>query len=260
MSNQDDHFIELQEILQTVDNYFDPNTANIVLEIGSRDAIESINMKKHFKNAKIYAFECNPEAIKICEKNLLNVDEIHLEKYAVSDFNGPLSFYAIDPEKTITSHKDGNIGASSLFKPNPDYPYENYSVNEIKVESVTINKWANTKNIDKIDFIWVDVQGAELKVLSGMSDYLKNVNSIYIEVEFKPIWIGQSLYVDIYEFLSKHGFKIVKVYGLNDWFGNILFVNYQKLNFIKKIKASICSIFFKNYLKLRSVVNSLWRS
>ena len=42
----------------------------------------------------------------------------------MSDKNGYIKFYPINPELTETTHKDGNIGASSMFKASGKYPIE----------------------------------------------------------------------------------------------------------------------------------------
>ena len=49
---------------------------------------------------------------------------------AIYTSEGSIDFYPINTEKTITTHSDGNPGASSLLKANPDYPLKN--MNKIK--------------------------------------------------------------------------------------------------------------------------------
>ena len=59
-------------------NYIKKKDENyIIFDIGSRDCKQSIEFYKTFPNAKIYAFECNPNTLDLCEKN------IQLEKNTV---------------------------------------------------------------------------------------------------------------------------------------------------------------------------------
>ena len=44
----------------------------VIFDIGSRDCAQSIEFYNVFPNAKIYAFECNPNTIDICRKNIEN--------------------------------------------------------------------------------------------------------------------------------------------------------------------------------------------
>ena len=73
--------------------------------------------------------------------------------------NGAVDFYPIDPELTETTHEDGNIGASSLFKASGKYPLEKYVQNKITVESITIEKFCEDNGIETIDFVWMDIYG-----------------------------------------------------------------------------------------------------
>ena len=91
----------------------------IIFDIGSRDCLQSIEFYNKFPNAKIYAFECNANTLEICKANIKNYSErITLIEGAVCDYDGNITFYPIDQTKTITTWKDGNPGASSIFKSN----------------------------------------------------------------------------------------------------------------------------------------------
>ena len=83
----------------------------IILEIGSRDAIQSIEFSRLFPKAKIYAFECNPPSIKKCIENAKDYKNIEIVPYAVFNKNEKMKFYPV-----IT-----NTGASSLFKLTEQY-------------------------------------------------------------------------------------------------------------------------------------------
>ena len=105
----------------------------VIFDIGSRDCQQSIEFYNNFPNAKIYAFECNPNTLDICKKNIENYkDRITLVEGAVCDYDGEITFYPINQEKTITTWKDGNPGASSIFLSNGTYKAEHYIQDEIK--------------------------------------------------------------------------------------------------------------------------------
>ena len=47
-------------------NYInDKNKAYVIFDIGSRDCQQSIEFYNPFPNAKIYAFECNPNTLNL---------------------------------------------------------------------------------------------------------------------------------------------------------------------------------------------------
>jgi len=62
--------------------------------------------------------------------------------------------------------------------------------------------------VQSIDFLQIDVQGADLDVLQGALNILKSVLAIQIEVEFNPLYQGQPLFRDVDRFLSEQGFSI----------------------------------------------------
>ncbi len=225
MSNklQDDHADEVRRFVGDLVGYIDQMSVKIVIDVGSRDARESISLKSYFQYAVVYAFECNPDAIELCKQNIGDRADITLVPKAVSDVNGIVDFFPINPEKTVTSHADGNIGASSLFVANPDYPYEKFYQNKITVESITLKRWAEEAGVRHIDIMWIDLQGAEMKAFCGMGDLISRTKIIHTEVEFREVYLGQPLFKDIDRYLAAKGFCLLKL-DSSDWFGNAVYI------------------------------------
>jgi FkbM family methyltransferase len=218
--------VEIANFVKQVKRFVDPSTVQTILEVGSRDAEVSVALKRAFPHARVFAFECNPPAIELCRRNIAasGLDDITLIPKAVSDSNGTLDFFAIDPIKTVTPHADGNIGASSLFHANPEYPHEQYHQNKISVEATTLAQWSAEASVSSVDLVWMDLQGAELKALQGMGELLQNIKILYSEVEFKPMYLGQPLFGDIDKFLRKNGFRLHGKFNLSEWFGDAMYV------------------------------------
>jgi FkbM family methyltransferase len=110
------------------------------------------------------------------------------------------------------SRESGNIslnltksrGCSSLFKPNSKFlknfpDAERFEIEEtVKVEATTINDLSNDKTLSSIDFIKIDVQGAELDILKGGDKFLsENILGMQLEVEFQPIYLNQPLFPEV---------------------------------------------------------------
>ena len=79
-------------------NYInDKNKSYVIFDIGSRDCQQSIEFYKTFPNAKIYAFECNPNTLDLCEQNIIPYqDRITLIKGAVCDYDGNIEICYIN--------------------------------------------------------------------------------------------------------------------------------------------------------------------
>lgn len=234
------------DLARTVHNFMkelvkfvDLSQIKVALDVGSYDAKVAIDFKKCFPRAKIYAFECNPPAIELCKRNIGNRNDILLIDKAVSDENGIINFYPINPEKTVTSHPNGNIGASSIYIANPAYPIERYYQEQIRVESITLQRWATNNGIKSIDVLWMDLQGAELKALKGLGSLIENVKTIYTEVTYKEMYLGQPLFKEINGYLTSNNFYPVKRFNTSEWFGDVLYVRGDLLTLFAKIKSRV---------------------
>ena len=195
-----------------------------IFDIGSRDCCQSIEFYRAFPNAKIYAFECNPNTLDICKKNILRYsDRITLIEGAVSDYDGDITFYPIDQKKTITTWKDGNPGASSLFKSNGKYPIETYFQDEIVVQCHRLDSIMMKYNIPKVDVIWMDLQGAELLALKGLGNYLHNVKYMHTEISHKEMYSGQVMFNELNTFIISNNFVIKNKLSFSGWQEDVIY-------------------------------------
>ena len=183
--------------------------ANVIYDCGSRDALDGIELARLTGARELHVFECNPDAIKLCESNIERYGsgiKIYMNRMAVTDYCGKVRFFPINTEKTVTSAKDGNIGASSLFKANEAYPRERYVQDEIEVEAITLDAYCETHTAP--DLLWMDIQGAELAAIKGSTSTLTQVKAVHTEVGFRPMYKGQPLFWDIHRALRKN-FQLV---------------------------------------------------
>lgn len=185
---------------------YDAKKPAIILDVGSRDCGESLELSRAFPNARIFAFECNPQTLPICRSVCADCSAITLCPYAVNSYDGECTFYPIDPARTRTTWKDGNPGASSLFRANGAYPAETYVQNEIQVPCRRIESVLKEHGVDHVDLIWMDLQGAELIALESLGPYLDRVHSIHTEVTHRAMYTGQNMFSDIHDFLVARGF------------------------------------------------------
>jgi hypothetical protein len=68
-------------------------------------------------------------------------------------------------------------------------------------------------NVDRIDFLKIDVEGAECKVLSGFSEAFAQRAIDIVQFEYGQINIvANYLLRDFYQFFEQYGFAIGKIY------------------------------------------------
>ena len=189
-----------------------------IIECGSRDCNDAIIMRDFYKSDKIYSFECNPESICVCEKNIFNIDGIYLVKTAVGDINGFVDFYATDMDKSI----DKNIGASSML-----YHRDNkteFFQKKISVPVIRLDDFMETEKISHIDLLCLDLQGYEKIALEGLGNRINDIKYIITEASFKSYYIGDILFDEFVNYMSSKNFSFVNSLDYGG-FGDVLFKN-----------------------------------
>jgi len=203
----------------------DFDTFGTIFDIGSRDGLQAIELSRVFTKARVVAVECNSATLDICRRNLSAHPRIRLVDKAINSFTGRCPFYPIDPMRTITTWTDGNPGASSLFIANGDYPAETYVQNKTEVECTRLDDLCRELDIDVIDLIWMDLQGAELLALQSAGSLLDKVRYIYTEVSYRPIYEGQCLFDDVDAFLTAREFTLCTKLNRDRWQQNLIYEN-----------------------------------
>lgn len=133
-------------------------------DIGCANLSDSIELRMLFPNAVIYGFDCGT-AWKNYNESISERYNINYYFSAVSDIDGEISFYQSSSLNGVEWP-----WSSSICK--PDYPLlgEEWEWNEpLTVPSTTIKTFCQ-KNKILPDFMWIDAQGAEQKILSNMGN------------------------------------------------------------------------------------------
>lgn len=173
---------------------------NIVLDIGANIGYYSLVFSQLVgTNGQIFAFEPDPNNFALLKKNIEinNLKNVTVIQKAVSDVSKPLSLYLCD-----YNHAQHRI-------------YPSPRCNEkIIVESTTIDEYLSGKEFyNKINFVKMDVEGAEYNVLEGMKKTLKSNPSLKILCEFSPKQIREHKLEpeDVLDQLLRFGFKIYPI-------------------------------------------------
>lgn len=109
---------------------------------------------------------------------------------------------------------------ASLYKPNHELlkQYNHLEVVNLKnistLQTHKLDDFILENNIGDIDFVKIDVQGAELDIFKGGKETLKDVSTIVAEVEFIPLYIDQPLFGDVCRYLTQENFMFHHFTGL----------------------------------------------
>ena len=217
---------EIENFVKTISTYIKSyEDIKYIFDVGTRDCMESIYLSKIFTNAKIFAFECNPDTIPICYKNIENEKNITVIPKAVNYYDGTCKFYPVDLEKSNNDWPDKNPGASSLSLFVKDSIHVGYIQKEIEVNCTTLKTVIKENKIPSVDLIWIDLQGAELIALKSLEEYLTKTKFIYVEVSHKDIFENQCSFDEINHFLNNFGFVNLTTPNKNLAFENLIYLN-----------------------------------
>ncbi|MEJ8756644.1 FkbM family methyltransferase [Pontibacter sp. H259] len=195
---------------------FSDNDPITIFEIGACEGEDSIRYSRMFPMSKIYAFEPLPKNISLIEGNFIKheVKNVCFFNLALSSENGKAEFYVSQgrPEGVPETDWDYGNKSSSLLAPDKHKELAAFiEFNEkILVDTVTLESFCETHKINNIDFIHMDVQGAELMVLHGAGKFIYSIKSIWLEVANIHLYKNQPLADDIELFMLEHNFVLAK--------------------------------------------------
>jgi FkbM family methyltransferase len=181
----------------------------IIFEIGCADGGDTLEFINTFNDLEIYCFEPEPKNIKLV-KERINYPKHHLFEGVISDVNGQLTF-----NRSRTDNPDDLSYSGSIKKPKEhlnEWSFIKFD-EQITVESITLDKFCEDKNIELIDFIWADVQGAEENlILGGLNTLNKKVRYFYTEYSNKEYYEGQ-LKLDSLLNLMGDNWELIRDFG-----------------------------------------------
>ena len=201
-----------------------------IFEIGACEGEDSIKYSRLFKNSQIYAFEPLPDNIKLIQKNLLQYEITNVLYYnkALSSKEGIAEFHVSEgrPNNAVDSDWDYGNKSSSLLAPAKHLEIVDFIQfnKKIEVQTTTLNSFCKINNIAIIDFIHMDVQGAELMVLEGASEIMASIKVIWLEVSKVEIYRNQPLEEDVKIFMIKNNFVLLKN-SLEGLWGDQLYIS-----------------------------------
>lgn len=183
-----------------------------VIDIGCRWGFAEKFLDPQYQNLmKIYGFDPDVE-----ECTRLEASYSHLPKGFISCI--PLALAERLGRRNLYVTKEP---ACSSLHPPIKFLSDKYPALEcielervVSVEVKSLGGWASANGLKSLDYIKIDTQGSELEILRGAGDYLLATRCIDIEVEFNPIYEGQSLFWETDSFLRSKGFLLWRLSNL----------------------------------------------
>lgn len=191
-----------------------------VIEAGALNGSDTVVLATRWPDATVHAFEPVPAAFAEVTQRTSHLANVRRYQLALADRTEPRTLH-------VSANAEGGYrpDSSSLLEPT-DLVLEIPSVTfaeDITVDAVTLDDWANQVGVASIDLLWLDLQGMEMAVLNAAPNILANTQAIMMEVSRREMYAGTPLYRDVVRQMRAGGFQPVidRVWTL---FGNILFL------------------------------------
>lgn len=171
-----------------------------IIDVGANEGQFASKIKQVFPMADIHCFEPLNEPYKMLENRFKNDSTVHLYKYGIG---------ASDEEKEIFVN---NYTPSSSLLEMLDLHKENFDfAKEMHQERISVRRLDTffNGNIKRPLLLKIDVQGYEMFVLNGGQSTLQQADLLIIETSFYPLYAGQPLFEDIYDYLGNLGFRYI---------------------------------------------------
>lgn len=172
---------------------------DIICDIGSYNGDEAARFRRLLPDAHVFAFEGSIDNVERFMRPRDDLRYVNIENLAVSDQNGEVTFHILDanPEGI-----DWRRMANSLNPRN-----DGHASREVTVNSVMLDSYFSAEIEGNDTFaLWIDVEGALDKVLSGASQLLDRTMVLKAEVERAEFWKDQKLAQDIIALLEEKNF------------------------------------------------------
>jgi FkbM family methyltransferase len=173
--------------------YFETtNPTPRIIDAGAHIGLSTLYFKKLYPGSEIIAIEPNPHVFRILEKNIEENQLRHVEALpvALSDQAGEEAFFMDESDEQWLSTASFTPGAWTGSQQSQ----------ETQVQTTFLSLF-----LDKpVDFLKMDIEGAEQKVLMAIPEHLHQIK--HMIVEFHPV-AGQDL-EKLLEYLQNHRFSI----------------------------------------------------
>lgn len=167
----------------------------VILEIGCNDGFHTRRFVETFPEARIYGFEPDARALRRFAQHETSA-QVTLVPVAIGAADGTTRFFASrgapSPESAARLPEGWDLSGS--IRPPKNHlkraPWCTFDAgSDVPIRS--LDSWAREAGVDRVDFIWADVQGAESDVVLGGRETLARTRYLYTEYNNEEMYEGQ---------------------------------------------------------------------
>jgi FkbM family methyltransferase len=178
-----------------------------VYDIGAHTGIFSLMASKLVSVNTVYAFEPLPSVFPVLEQRTRHHSKISCFDVALGDAPAIASM-----------HESSSTASSSLLTMSTvhkvEYPNTASTARDVSVSVVTLDGYVEAQRLRPPDFIKIDVQGFEDRVVKGGRNAFKSARFCMLELSFENLYHGSLLFEEMCGFMKSEGFSLVSIVAI----------------------------------------------
>ena len=182
-----------------------------VYDIGASYGTYARTLAKLSQVGRIVAFEPIPDVFEQLKSSTARLPNVRCFNLALGDTNGPSTFHQNDFSYSSSMLPMENLH-TELF------PQTVHS-REITIQVARLDDVVREHDLPKPDFIKMDVQGFEDRVIAGGPETIRRARFVMLEMSLHRLYKGSPLFDDTYRLVRDLGFRLVgvadQVHGVN---------------------------------------------
>ncbi len=173
-----------------------------VIDVGANVGQFAIACAKIFPSVTVHSFEPEPDSLKRLRRNVAELSSVRVYPVALGDKSGELMFH-------VNSHSHSSSFLALGKRHREAFPHAK-EIDTIKVAVSTLDSEMQSVALDPSVLLKLDVQGYETQVLEGATETLKRIDYVLLEASFRPLYEGESTFMEIARTMEKQGFEFLR--------------------------------------------------
>ena len=196
--------LQLSGELKVIEQLIEPG--NLVFDVGANVGDWTKEVLERKQNLEVHLFEPIPNNYTSLIKNISQA----IETKQVIPNN-----YALGQEdclKTFYFYKDRPRWSTAYRRFQVEKQYKLENPQEIPVLVTTLDRYCNTLEIQRINFIKIDVEGGEMEVIQGAEEFLSKGKIDYIQFEYGGTYLDAKITLEeVFTLLNKYRYSLFKI-------------------------------------------------
>ena len=203
-NNKDDFHMMTVHEFDIIEHDFSPKEGDIVIDVGAHIGPYTLKTSKRVGlNGKVIAIEADPENYDILNRN------IQLNKLTNVIAMNYAAYYKEDKIKLFLPGKREESSYTKFYTVMTERAGNEKKYVEVKANTLDYLLQSTGIKHEDVNWIKIDVEGAEFDVLKGAKSILSKSKDISLLVEIHNLsTYNTTLYEPIKEFLNSYNFKI----------------------------------------------------